>query len=34
MCLFEFIRVEGARRLWDFLKGGTSYKSLGTSGVY
>jgi hypothetical protein len=33
MCLFEFIRVEGARRLWNILKGGASYKRLRTSAL-
>jgi hypothetical protein len=30
ICLFEFLRVEGARSSWTIVKGGESYKSLGS----
>jgi hypothetical protein len=33
ICLFEFIRVEGGVKFMKHIKGGGSYKTLGTSSV-
>jgi hypothetical protein len=33
ICFFEIIRVEGGVKFMEHLKGGASYKSLGSSGV-
>jgi hypothetical protein len=33
ICLFEFIRIEGAQHSWNILKGDASYESLGTSDI-
>jgi hypothetical protein len=33
ICLFELTRVEGGREVHETFKWGTSYKSLGTSGI-